>query len=109
MPISTNIAFAPALFIAETVGIAVLDTVITSSFLLSPIPKVFKAISKASVPLPTAIPYLNLLYFKKLFSNYSSCLPKKSSPDFKVLSIEFKIFFLKYLYSSTKDQVFIIL
>ena len=71
-----------------------LDTVITSSLGLSPIFKAFNAITIASVPLPTAIPYLNLFSFKNFFSKIFNCLPKKSSPDFNVLSIEFKIFIL---------------
>ena len=79
---------------AETVGMAVLDTVITSSLELFPIFRAFKAIIKASVPLPTAIPYLNLFNFKKFLSNFSICFPKKSSFDFRVLSIDLRILFL---------------
>ena len=51
---------------ADIVGIAVFAAVIISSpgFKF----KVFKAISSASVPLPTAIPYLALYFFIKFFS-----------------------------------------
>ena len=45
--------------IAEIVGIAVLAAVITSSPFLILID--FKAISKASVPLPTAEPYFDCM------------------------------------------------
>ena len=55
---STNFGVAPEFIIAEIVGIAVFDAVITSSPLFILID--FKAISKASVPLPTAEPYLDL-------------------------------------------------
>ena len=56
--ISTYLIFAPELIIADAVGIAVFETVITSSS--RPIPKARRDICIASVPLPTADPYLNL-------------------------------------------------
>ena len=64
---STKIGFAPTLTIAETVGIAVKETVITSSpgFMSEAI----KAIINASVPVFTAMPYFDLLNFKNFFSN----------------------------------------
>ena len=65
---STKIGLAPTNLIADIVGIAVLDTVITSS--LKPISKVFKAITRASVPLLTPIPYFDLFFFKNVFSNF---------------------------------------
>ena len=55
---STNLTSEPQLFIADTVGIAVFETVITSS--PCPIPSPSSAIKIASVPLPTETPYLKL-------------------------------------------------
>ena len=49
-----NLGVAPAVTIAETVGTAVLATVITSS--PGPMPKVLSAIKIASVPLFTPTP-----------------------------------------------------
>ena len=62
---STNTGLAPEFTIAETVGIAVFDAVITSSPFL--IPKDKSEISKASVPLPTATAYLHLYFFEIIF------------------------------------------
>ena len=62
---STNTGFAPTLTIAETVGIAVKETVITSSPGL--MPDAIKATINASVPVFTAIPYFELLNFKNFF------------------------------------------
>ena len=93
-------------FIAATVGIAVLDTVITSSPGL--IPADFKAIIKASVPLPTAAPYLSLYFLINFFSNLFNWSPKNIFPDNNVLSIEEIIFFLNFLYSSWYVQFLII-
>ena len=50
---SANLTLAPAFIIAATVGIAVFDTVITSSFL--PILRHLSAIYNASVPFATPI------------------------------------------------------
>ena len=72
---------APALLIAEMVGIAVLAAVITSSPCF--IPNDFKEISKASVPLPTATPNFDLYFLTKFFSNLLISFPKKICPLFK--------------------------
>ena len=58
--------FPPAFIIADIVGIAVLAAVITSSPGFRS--NVFNEIRIASVPLPTAIPYLPY-FFNKIFSN----------------------------------------
>ena len=71
---STNLAFAPQVLIAETVGIAVLDTVIISSSCLIPNPK--RAMYSASVPLLTATPYFKLFSLINRFSNFCSSFPK---------------------------------
>ena len=42
--------------------------------------KAFSEIYNASVPLPTAIPYLDLYLDKKSFSNFLSSDPKKILP-----------------------------
>ena len=52
---------------AEIVGIAVFDAVITSSPFLIPID--LRAINKASVPLLTAAPYFDLYFDLNFFSN----------------------------------------
>ena len=88
---STNLGIAPELLIAEIVGIAVFAAVIISSPLL--IPSDLRAINNASVPLPTATPYLALYFFVNFFSNSRSSLPKKIWPLFKDLCIFKKIFF----------------
>ena len=74
MFISTKTGTAPTLLIADTVGIAVFETVITSSPFL--IPMALKAIIKASVPLATAVPYFRLFFFVKFFSNLFNSFPK---------------------------------
>ena len=63
------------------------------------IPSDFIAISKASVPLPTAMPYLLLCFFIKFFSNFISSFPKKMKPFFNELSTFLKMCFLYLLYS----------
>ena len=47
----------------------------------------FKDIKSASVPLRTAIPYLELYLETKFFSNTFKFFPKKIEPDFIDLSI----------------------
>ena len=69
MFISTKIGTAPTLLIADTVGIAVFETVITSSPFLTPM--AFKAIIKASVPLETPTEYFVPIYFL-LWSSYNN-------------------------------------
>ena len=76
---SANLGFAPTLNIADIVGIAVLETVITSSSM--PIFNVFNAIISDSVTLPTAAPNLILFFFKKFFSNTACFDPKKIYKD----------------------------
>ena len=77
---------------AATVGIAVFETVITSSpfFIL----KDLRAINNASVPLDTPRPYLELLNLQKFFSKFFNSLPSKREPLKKTLLTNFKIFFL---------------
>jgi len=60
--------------IAAIVGIAVFETVITSS--LFDIFKAFKAMINASVPLLTPTPNLDLFFFIKVFSNLFNYLTK---------------------------------
>ena len=70
---SANIGFAPHLITEETDAIKLLGVTITSSFFLISI--LFKAISKASVPLETAIEYLVFAKFENSFSNNLPSLP----------------------------------
>ena len=78
-------------------GIAVLDTVITSS--LFDTFKAFKAMISASVPLLTPRPYLDLFIFINFFSKDFNSLPKNNILLLKTLSKEYKIFLRKNKYS----------
>ena len=69
---------------------------------------VVEEISRASVPLPTAIPYLDLYLFIKFFSKVSNWLPKKILPFFNVLFTFLRIEFLYFIYSLSYDQNLII-
>ena len=69
---------APTDLIADAVGTAEFATVITSSPFL--IPKDFRAIISASVPLPTAVTFLKLYILEKFFSNFFNSSPKNISP-----------------------------
>ena len=64
--------------IAATVGMAVFDTVITSSFF--PMLRHLSAINNASVPLETPNPYFDLLNLQKFFSNFFNSFPKSNVP-----------------------------
>jgi hypothetical protein len=82
---------------AVMVGIAVFAAVIISSPYL--ILRDFTAIVKASVPLPTAIPYLAFYFFTKFFSKLVNSFPKKIDPFSIDLSTRLKICFLYFVYS----------
>ena len=82
---------------ADIVGIAVFEAVITSSPFF--IPRDIKDINKASVPLPTATPYFKLYFLTKFFSKLIKLLPKKVAPELNDLSIIFKILLLFFSYS----------
>ena len=89
--ISTNTGIAPVLTIAETVGIAVFETVITSS--PSPIFKALSAKKIASVPLATPMPCLasqNAAYCSSKFFTFE---PNISHPESKTSSIADNISF----------------
>ena len=81
--ISTKTGFAPVLTIAEIVGTAVLETVITSSPFL--IPRANKAINIASVPLLTPTANLFPMYLEKFFSRFLSSFPRIKFPELKTL------------------------
>lgn len=80
---STKTGRRPALTIALTVGTAVFEVVITSSFFLKF--NDINAICKASVPLLTPIPYLHPTYFENLSSKDLTSLPSIKFPDEKTL------------------------
>jgi len=71
---STNTGVAPVETIADTVGMAVLVTVITSS--PEPIPKAFSAKNIAFVPLSQPTPYFTPTYCAYLFSKLRTDSPR---------------------------------
>ena len=99
---STNLGIAPELLIAEIVGIAVFAAVIISSPLL--MPSDLRAINNASVPLPTATPYLALYFFVNFFQILEVLFQKKFVHYLKIYVFLKKFFFyiLQVLYRMTK-------